>query len=58
MVNDKSIELPLAEPVQAFQRLSFRTGEYRALGTKTAGAAGSDKPTAPVRFVVRNLSVK
>jgi hypothetical protein len=58
-LNDNAAtELPLVEPVQAFQRISFRTGEYRALGTKSSVSGGSDELTDPVKFVVRNVSVK
>jgi hypothetical protein len=59
-LNNKAVvtDLPLAEAAHAFQRLSFRTGEYRALGKKEPVAAGSDKPSDPIRFSVRAVSVK
>jgi hypothetical protein len=51
-------DLPLAESAADFQRISFRTGEYRGVGKVEPVVAGTDKPRDSVQFSIREVAVR
>ncbi|HEX4052764.1 MAG TPA: DUF5060 domain-containing protein [Tepidisphaeraceae bacterium] len=52
-------DLPLAENTASFQRLIFRTGEYRSLPIRgNEVPPGTDKPTASAEYFLRSVAIQ
>ncbi|HEY1921914.1 MAG TPA: hypothetical protein VGG44_04040, partial [Tepidisphaeraceae bacterium] len=52
-------DLPLAEKADSFQKLVFRTGEYRALPVRGDEVpADSDKPAESSEYLLRDLTIR
>ncbi len=52
-------DLPLAENAASFQRLIFRTGEYRSLPIRgNEVPPGTDKPTASAEYFLRSVAIQ
>jgi hypothetical protein len=52
-------DLPIAQKADLFQRLVFRTGEYRLLPVRGDEVpAGSDKPTESSEYFLRDVAIQ
>ena len=52
-------DFPLAENTASFQRLIFRTGEYRSLPIRgNEVPPGTDKPTASAEYFLRSVAIQ
>lgn len=57
-VDGATTDLPLAQPADAVQRVSFRAGVYRGVGGKQPVAPGSDRPAAePAAWAVTGVAI-
>ncbi|MDW8262969.1 MAG: hypothetical protein RMJ35_10635, partial [Phycisphaerales bacterium] len=48
-------EVPFSEPAEDVHRIIFRTGGYRGVGGKKPVPIGTDRPTEPCAFEIRDL---
>jgi BNR repeat-like domain len=51
-------DFPFVEGATSLARISFRTGEYRGVGTLEPVEGGTDRPSDPARFLIRRVSVQ